>query len=226
VRDQDEFVARLKAEGEKHYHHQHPFHRRMHEGKLDQRELQCWVLNRFYYQTRLPIKDALIVAKSSDARFRRVWLQRIVEQDGAAEGEGGIEQWLRLAEGVGLDRERVRSFDEVVPAVRFACDAYVSLVREATLVEAVASSLTELFSPELMTDRVAAWEKHYSFIDPATLEYFRQRPPRARQGSGFSLEFVVAHARNAEERERCVAALTTKCRILIAMLDGIQAAAS
>ena len=145
------FVARLREEGRRRYHDQHPFHRRMHEGELGRREIQGWVENRFYYQTRIPIKDAIILSRSEDPAFRRAWIHRIVDHDGEREGEGGIELWLRLAEGVGLDRAEVAGLRRVLPAVRFACDAYVALVRERSLLECVASSLTEFFAPELMS---------------------------------------------------------------------------
>ncbi|HWL85242.1 MAG TPA: pyrroloquinoline quinone biosynthesis protein C, partial [Polyangiaceae bacterium] len=139
----DDFVARLREEGDKRYHDRHPFHLRMHEGSLTREQIQAWVLNRYYYQTRIPIKDAIILSKSDDPTFRRMWMQRIVDHDGKAEGEGGLAQWQRLAEGVGLDVDEVKSLRRVLPGVRFACDAYVTLVREQPLVEAVASSLTE-----------------------------------------------------------------------------------
>src|SRR5580704_19386478 len=134
----DEFLSRLRAEGEKRYHDRHPFHVRMHAGELSRAQIQGWTLNRFYYQTRIPIKDALILSKSEDPGFRRLWIHRITDHDGAREGEGGLALWLRLAEGVGLDRAEVASLSRVEPAVRFACDAYVTLVRERSLLEAVA----------------------------------------------------------------------------------------
>ena len=154
--DADAFVARLKIEGEKRYHDRHPFHIAMHAGKLSREQIQAWVRNRFYYQTRIPIKDAIVLSKSEDPAFRRVWIHRIVDHDGKQEGEGGIAQWLRLAHGVGLDVEEVKSLRGVLPGVRFACDAYVTLVRERPLVEAVASSLTEFFSPDIMARRIVS----------------------------------------------------------------------
>jgi len=156
----DEFIAWVRREGEQRYHDHHRYHRLMHDGKLTKLQLQQWVLNRYYYQTRIPIKDAIIIAKSEDSAFRRMWIRRIQDHDGAESGEGGLELWLRLAAGVGLDRDEVASCRSVLPGVRFACDAYVELVRERSLVEAVASSLTEFFAPDLMSKRVLAWEQH------------------------------------------------------------------
>ena len=137
----------LRQEGLQRYHHEHPFHILMHQGKLSTHQLQQWVLNRYYYQTRIPIKDALIIAKSEDPAFRRMWIRRIHDQDGEDSGGGGLARWRKLAGAVGVEEPQLVTFNSVLPGVRFACDAYVSLVREATLVEAVASSLTELFAP-------------------------------------------------------------------------------
>jgi len=219
------FVERLRAEGAARYHNRHPFNVRMHAGELSREELQRWVVNRFYYQTRIPIKDALIVSKSDDSAFRRGWLRRIVDHDGTKEGEGGIAEWLLLARGLGLDPAVVRSCGGVLPGVRFACDAYVQLVRERSLVEAVASSLTEHFAPEIMRTRIAAWEKHYPWVDEKALAYFRSRVPRATRDAEEALAFVVAHAITPELQEGCVRALVDKCTILWAMLDAIAEAA-
>src|SRR5580704_13293755 len=142
----EELRARLRQVGEERYHHQHPFHLLMHEGKLSRGQLQAWVLNRYYYQSRIPIKDAIILSRSDDPEFRRAWRKRVLDHDGDNSSEGGIERWLRLAEATGLSRERVASCAEVLPAVRFAVEAYIDLVKNRSLLEAVASSLTELFS--------------------------------------------------------------------------------
>jgi pyrroloquinoline-quinone synthase len=222
----DEFLARLKVEGEKRYHDRHPFHVAMHEGRLSRAQIQGWTLNRYYYQTRIPIKDALILSKSEDPAFRRSWIRRIHDHDGDASEpgrEGGLALWLRLAEGVGLDPAEVKSCARVLPAVRFACDGYVQLVRERPLVEAVASSLTEFFSPDIMTRRLAAWEKHYPWVDPRVQEYFRSRVPRAREDSGEALAFVMEHAETRDAQERCLAAFVTKCDVLWCLLDAVAA---
>jgi pyrroloquinoline-quinone synthase len=219
-----EFVEWLRREGEARYHDRHRYHVLMHEGKLTRAQLQQWVLNRYYYQTRIPIKDAIIVSKSEDPAFRRMWIRRIHDHDGQAEGEGGLALWLRLAEGVGLDREEVASCRSVLPGVRFACDGYVDLVRSRTLLEAVASSLTEFFAPDIMTKRVLAWEKHYPWVSPEMLAYFRGRVTRARHDSEEAIEFVVRYAASYEMQERCVAALIRKTEILWQLLDCVYAA--
>ena len=218
------FVDRLRAEGAPRYHDLHPFNARMHAGGLSKSELQCWVENRFYYQTRIPIKDALIVSKSDDGAFRRAWVRRIHDHDGASEGEGGLAEWLALARAVGLDVEDVRSCRRVLPGVRYACDSYVELVRSRSLVEAVASSLTEHFAPSIMRTRVAAWEKHYAWVDAAALQYFRQRVPRATRDAEEALAFVTLHATTTALQDACVRALLDKCAILWAMLDTIAEA--
>jgi pyrroloquinoline-quinone synthase len=224
VLERDAFVERLRAEGEKRYHDRHPFHLRMHEGKLSREQIQGWVLNRFYYQTRIPIKDAIILSKSEDPTFRRVWIHRIHDHDGKEEGQGGLAQWIRLAKGVGLDEEEVKSLRRVLPGVRFACDAYVTLVRERPLVEAVASSLTEFFSPDIMARRVVAWEQHYPWVDADTLAYFRGRVTRAKEDSREAIDFVLANARTRDVQERCIDALIEKTNILWALLDAVDRA--
>ena len=220
----DEFAAWLRREGERRYHDQHPFHLRMHRGELTREQLQQWVLNRYYYQSRVPIKDAIILSKSEDPAFRRMWIQRIHDHDGERAGEGGLALWLRLAEGVGLDLDLVTGFGEVLPGVRFACDGYVQLVQRVSLVEAVASSLTESFAPDLMSRRIQAWEKHYPWVRPDVLEYFRTRVTRARTDSEQAIDFVRRNATSYDLQERCVAALIRKTEILWHILDCLQAA--
>jgi pyrroloquinoline-quinone synthase len=218
----DEFVERLRQEGASRYHDHHSFHVRMHAGTLSREELQAWVRNRYYYQTRIPIKDAIILSKSEDPAFRRAWIRRIHDHDGEKDGEGGLALWLRLAEGVGLPVEEVRNLSGVHPGVRFACDGYVELVRERSLVEAVASSLTEFFAPDLMSRRVLAWEAHYPWVDRSTIEYFRSRVPRAKRDSAEAMEFVVSHAPTRALQEACVAALIRKTEILWHLLDCVD----
>lgn len=222
----DAFVARMRAEGARRYHDHHPFHLRMHDGALSRSELQAWVLNRYYYQTRIPIKDALILAKSDDPAFRRMWIHRLRDHDGEREGEGGLAQWLRLAEAAGLDAVTVASCAQVLPGVRFACDAYVELVRESPLVVAVASSLTEFFAPDLMSARIAAWEKHYPWVAAAGLEYFKNRVTFARRDSLEAIGFVTARATTPELQSACLAALVRKTEVLWHLLDCVQASAS
>ena len=219
----DAFVARLRDEAARRYHDHHHFHIAMHRGTLTREQLQAWTRNRFYYQTRIPIKDALILSKSEDPAFRRAWIRRIHDHDGDQPGEGGLELWLRLADGVGLDRAEVESCSGVLPGVRFACDAYVELVRERSLLEAVASSLTELLAPELMSKRVEAWEEHYPWVRSDVLAYFRSRVPRAQRDSREAVDFVVAHATTRELQERSVAALIRKTEILWHLLDCVAA---
>jgi pyrroloquinoline-quinone synthase len=218
------FIERLRDEGARRYHDAHPFHERMHEGALTRPELQRWVQNRYYYQTRIPIKDALILSKSEDPAFRRVWIHRLRDHDGDAPGTGGLAQWLKLAEAVGLDPDEVASCREVLPGVRFACDGYVALVRESPLVVAVASSLTEFFAPDLMSRRIEAWEKHYPWVAAAGLAYFRNRVTRARADSQEAVTFVVENATTRALQEACVAALIRKTEVLWHLLDCVQAA--
>jgi pyrroloquinoline-quinone synthase len=219
-----EFVGRMRADGGSRYHDRHPFHLAMHEGRLTREQLRMWVQNRFYYQTRIPIKDALILSKSEDAAFRRFWIHRIVDHDGQKAGEGGLALWLRLSDGVGLDRDEVASCRSVLPGVRFACDAYVELVRHGTLLEAVASSLTEFFAPDLMSRRILAWEEHYPWVDPSVMDYFRTRVTRARTDSEEAVSYVTREATTRALQEKCLAALRKKTEVLWHLLDCVQLA--
>lgn len=218
-----EFVEWLRREGSQRYHDSHPYHRRMHQGQLTREQLQQWVVNRYYYQTRIPIKDALILSKSDSPVFRRTWIHRIVDHDGAEPGQGGLALWLQLAEAVGLEPERVQSCRDVLPGVRFACDAYVQLVRDLPLTQAVASSLTEFFAPDLMSQRIAAWEAHYPWVSLEKLGYFRARIGRARCDADEAMAFVTARAETYSEQAACVAALIRKTQILWGLLDALQA---
>jgi len=221
---QDAFLQWLKREGSHRYHDRHPFHELMHNGHLTKTQLQQWVLNRYYYQTRIPIKDALIVSKSEDPAFRRMWLRRIQDHDGEQEGAGGLALWLELARGTGLDADEVRSLRAVLPGVRLACDEYVRFVHEAPLLEAVASSLTELFAPSLMARRLEAWKQHYPWVRLESLEYFQLRISRAALDSNQAVEFVVQHATTYSLQESCVRALVKKADILWTLLDELSLA--
>ena len=217
----DAFIARLRAQGTR-YHNLHPFHRRMDAGELSREELQRWVANRFYYQKCIPLKDAAILANCPDVEVRRQWIQRIVDHDGATAGEGGTESWLRLGEALGVARDELRSERRVLPAVRYAVDAYVNFARQKPWVEAVASSLTELFGPAAMRARLEAIERHYPWIDPAGLDYFRARLVQAPRDAQYALDLTVEHSRTPEQQDAAVAALRFKTEMLWAQLDAIE----
>ena len=219
-----ELEARLRAIGAERYHHQHPFNLRMHEGTLRPDEIRTWVRNRYYYQTRIPLKDGAILTKSEDPAFRREWIQRIHDHDGRAPGEGGLELWLALAEAVGLDRAEVASCRRVLPGVRQACDDYVRFVESNDLLASVASSLTELFAADIMPVRIAAFEKHYRWIGEDGLRYFRSRTVQAPRDAEQGLRFVLEHARSESDQTRCLAALERKCEILWRLLDAVEVA--
>ena len=217
----DELIARLRAQGAR-YHDAHPFHRRMDAGELTREELQRWVANRFYYQRCIPLKDAAILANCPEVEVRRVWVQRILDHDGTADSAGGIESWLRLGEALGVTREELRSERRVVPAVRYAVDAYVSFARRRPWIEAVASSLTELFGPAAIRVRLEALERHYPWIEPAGLEYFRTRLVQAPRDARYALDLTVERCRTPEQQDAAVAALRFKTEVLWAQLDAIE----
>jgi pyrroloquinoline-quinone synthase len=217
----EEFIARLRAQGGR-YHDQHPFHRRMDAGELTREELQRWVANRFYYQKCIPLKDAAIMANCDEVEVRREWVQRIVDHDGTAEGTGGIESWLRLGEALDVSRDELVSERGVLPAVRYAVDAYVNFARSKPWVEAVASSLTELFGPAAIRVRLEALERHYPWIDRAGLEYFRTRLVQAPRDAQYALDLTVERCRTPAQQDAAVAALRFKTEVLWAQLDAIE----
>jgi len=222
--DRDTFLQRLREIGKGRYHHLHPFHMAMNAGQLSPSQIRGWIANRFYYQQNIPIKDAAILSNCPRPEIRRIWIHRILDHDGQTEGEGGIEAWLRLGEAAGLSRDDLWSHRYLLPGVRFAVDAYVNFCRTQPWPIAVASSLTELFAPDLMQERLAAFEKHYTWIAPDGLEYFRARLTQARRDSREGLELTLTHCNTHELQKKAVEALAFKCDLLWAMLDAIQLA--
>jgi pyrroloquinoline-quinone synthase len=217
-----EFEARLRGVGAERYHNRHPFHRLLHGGKLSKTQVQAWALNRYIYQARIPVKDAIIVSRLPTADLRRVWRQRLEDHDGAKPGEGGLERWLKLTDGLGLERAVVISEAQALPATIFAADAYVHFVRDRSLLEAVASSLTEMFAPTIIAERVDGMLKGYDFVSKDTLAYFGARMTQAPRDADFALGYCLEHANTLEAQEACIAALTFKCNVLWAMLDALH----
>ena len=218
---EDELVERLRAQGTR-YHNLHPFHVRMDAGQLTRDELQRWVANRFYYQRCIPLKDAAILSNCPEIQVRREWIKRIVEHDGTSAGTGGIESWVRLGEALGVARDELMSERRVLPAVRYAVDAYVNFARQRPWIEAVASSLTELFGPSAIRVRLAALEARYPWIDPAGLQYFRDRLVAAPRDAQYALDLVVERCVTREQQHSAVAALRFKTEMLWAQLEAIE----
>jgi pyrroloquinoline-quinone synthase len=240
--DRETFVEKMRAIGGRAYHHKHPFHIAMNEGELAPEALRAWVANRFYYQRNIPIKDAAIVSNCPVREVRRIWIHRISDHDGtttsrsslqsAQAGEssatgkpphdGGIEAWLRLGEACGLPRDELMSDRHLLAGVRFAVDAYVNFARTQPWPIAIASSLTELFAPDLMTARLAAFEKFYPWIDPRGLDYFRRRVTQARRDSDEALAITLEYCNTPELQREALRALEFKCDVLWSMLDAIH----
>ena len=212
----------LHAIGAERYHNLHPFHRLLHDGNLTRGQVQAWALNRYYYQSQIPAKDASLVARLPTAALRREWRSRLMDHDGNAPGEGGIARWLRLAEGVGLDPAYVESTNGLLPGTRFAVDAYVHFVRDRSVLEAVASSLTEMFSPSIIAERVAGMLSHYDFVTEDTLAYFTPRLTQAPKDVNFALSYVKEHARTPEQQGLVLDALRFKCGVLWSQLDALH----
>ncbi len=217
-----ELEEALRAIGRARYHDKHPFHRLLHTGKLNKGQVQAWALNRYVYQSRIPIKDAALIARCPDSDLRRVWRQRLIDHDGAKPGEGGIARWLKLTDGLGLDRAYVVSEEGALPASVFAVEAYVRFVREKSLLEAVASSLTEMFSPTIIAERVAGMLANYAFVSKETLAYFDARTTEAPRDAEFALDYVKRNATTPEMQRQVLRALEFKCGVLWSQLDALH----
>ena len=218
----DEIEAALRAIGAERYHNLHPFHRALHDGKLHKAQVQAWALNRYYYQARIPAKDATLLARLPTTELRREWRRRVEDHDGTSPETGGIARWLKLTDGLGLDRAYVESLEGLLPTTRFAVDAYVHFVGERPILEAIASSLTELFSPTIISERVSGMLRNYNFITEETLAYFKPRLTQAPQDSAFALAYVKEHARTPEQQQAVLAALRFKGDVLWSMLDALD----
>ncbi len=217
------FEAKLRAIGERQYHDLHPFHQLLHGGELKKGQVQAWALNRFYYQISIPRKDLALMSHIEDPELRNTWRQRVLDHDGGGEGgTGGIERWLRLTDGLGMNREDVKNLKGLLPATRFAVDAYVHFVSTKPTLEGIASSLTELFAPDIHRERIDGFERYYEFANDATLSYFRRRLIEAPRDVEFGLAYVLEHAITREQQEKCVAALTFKTELLWAQLDALH----
>lgn len=217
----NEFEEALRGVLTERYHIHHPFHKRMNAGDLTLGQMQAWALNRYCYQYIIPKKDALILSRSEEPAFRQEWRKRLVDHDGEDGSDGGIARWLKLAEGVGLDKDSVVSRQKALPATRFAVQAYISLVSENSMLVAVASSLTELFSPVAIGERVPAMLSRYDYITEETLAYFKPRMTQAPRDADFALELVKEWATTPEAQSEAIDALIGKCDILWAMLDAL-----
>ncbi len=218
----EEFLAALRAVGERGYHHLHPFHVRMNAGELAPGEIRRWVANRFHYQRSIPLKDAAILSNCPERDVRRAWLHRIVDHDGSEDIQGGIEAWLRLAEGCGVSREAVLAGEGLLPGVRFAVDAYVNFARREPWPVAIASSLTELFAPDLMAERLAAFRRHYQWVPDWAFDYFQSRVTQARIDSDEALALTMRWCDTSALRQSAVDALRFKCDVLWSLLDAID----
>jgi coenzyme PQQ biosynthesis protein C len=213
---------RLREVGAKRYHNLHPFHRMLHTGQCSKGQVQAWALNRYYYQAMIPLKDGSLIGRCEDPALRREWRKRLDDHDGDDGRPGGIERWLRLTDGLGLDRAEVISTRLLLPATRFAVQAYVHYVRERSMLEAVASCLTELFSPQIINERMSGMLANYDYITAETLSYFDKRPPQAERDANFALDWVKQHARSAEQQQAVVDTLVFKCDVLWSMMDALH----
>jgi pyrroloquinoline-quinone synthase len=219
-----EFEVRLREKGNA-YHIHHPMNVLLNSGGASREQIRGWVANRFYYQIAIPVKDAAILSNCPDREVRRGWIQRILDHDGFEIGEmrdeGGVEAWIRLGVAVGLAREEILDLRHVVPGVRFAVDAYVNFARRAPWQEAICSSLTELFAPEIHKQRLANWPQHYPWIEPTGLQYFRNRVGQARRDVEQGLQITLDYFDTRPLQERALEVLQFKLDVLWSMNDAM-----
>ena len=222
----EEFEQRLRAK-DKSYHIHHPFHIAMNGGECTKEQVQGWVLNRFYYQIMIPIKDGAILSNMPDKEHRKLWIQRILDHDGIDDDEGGIEAWINLGKAVGLEREDVTSLKHVSPGVKFAVDAYINFAKQRSWQESVCSSLTELFAPHIHQQRISSWPSMYPWIDESGLSYFKKRLTEARRdvehGLGVTLDYF---SKTREMQEKALEILQFKLNVLWVIADSIMLASS
>ena len=218
----EEFESSLRKIGETRYHNLHPFHKLLHGGKLNKGQVQAWALNRYYYQCSIPIKDAVVMSRMKDPELRRIWRKRILDHDGEDADSGGIERWYKLTDGLGLDREYVKSTDGILSTTRFAVDAYVNFVKEKTLLESMTSSLTELFAPSIHKERISGMLENYDFINDDIMSYFTKRLTQAPDDAQYVLDYALENATTRQEQEDVCNALTFKTQVLWSMLDALH----
>ncbi len=217
----EQLEEQLRFIGATRYHSLHPFHGLLHGGKLNKGQVQAWALNRYYYQSTIPIKDAVVISRFRDRATRIEWRHRIEDHDGNFDTEGGIERWLQLTSGLGVDNDYVESAEGILPATRFAVDAYVHFVRDKSPLEAIASSLTELFAPNLHEERISGMLQHYDFINPGVMTYFKRRLEQAPRDANFALDYVKQHATTPADRQLVCNALIFKTNVLWVQLDAL-----
>lgn len=218
----DALETELRRIGAERYHNLHPFHRLLHSGRLDRGQVQAWALNRYCYQAAIPRKDLALMSRMTDRATRRAWRNRVIEHDGSSDDEGGIERWLRLTDGLGLKRAYVESMEGVLPGVRFGVEAYVRFAGERTTLEGIASSLTELFAPQIHEERISGMLANYDFISDDVMRYFRRRLVEAPKDVAFALDCVRRQALTAEQQQAVLDALRFKCDVLWAQLDALH----
>lgn len=231
ILSKDDFHKQLRLIGEKRYHNHHPFHVRMHAGDLSKVELRNWIINRYYYQCNLPVKDSIVMSKLPSRKDRLIWIQRIVDHDGSGNGEnshipGGIDCWIKLAEAAGISEAELTDSKSIHPGAKFAVDAYINFCRNQSWYEAVASSLTELFAPSLISKRIEIFEEHYSWIDPTGMDYFKRRLSQAPRDCDHALALVLEHGTSAQIQNKAMKALHFKCDVLWSLLDAIELASN
>ena len=201
-----------------------PVPKLLHTGELDHGQVQAWALNRYYYQASIPRKDLTLMARLESPDLRRACRSRVLDHDGVEVETGGISRYLQLTERLGLDRDYVVSTVGILPATRFAVDAYVHFVAERPPLEMIASSLTELFAPTIHKERIAGLSQHYDWADDYALAYFRKAPGRGDEGRRVRPRPCDSRGRHAREAGGGAQCHPLQDRCAVAQLDALYMA--
>lgn len=219
-----EFLEQLNQIGETRYHSLHPFHQLLHNGHLNHGQVQAWALNRYYYQWSIPRKDLALMARIDNLELRRAWRSRVIDHEGDVDGVGGIGRYLQLCERLELDLDYVRSLKGLLPATRFAVDGYINFVQSRSTLEAIASSLTELYAPAIHKARIAGLSRHYDWADDYALAYFKKRIAEATRDVDFGRAWILQYARTRSQQEAVLDAVRFKTDVLWSQLDALYSA--
>ncbi len=210
----------VKRSLEPRYFLNHPFMKLFYAGRLTNEQIRAWIVNRFYYQKQMPLKDSIILANCTDTAARKLWLQRLMKREGVGGYRGDVEGWAMLAEAAGISRKTLEN-TEVLPGVRFAVDAYLNFVKTVSWVEGVAASLPELLAVNELPKRIEALRRHYGWIGREGVEFFIERLSYIKEDIELVLELLTTHIRNNIMLKKCFEAARYNCNVHWSMLDAI-----
>ena len=219
----DEFKRHLLTECER-YHITHPLHKDMDEGKMNREQIQAWVANRFYYQINIPRKEAELLTNATSRDYRNKWIQQILHNDTHSDDPGRTEAWLGLGDACELTQDEMWSHNQVLPGVKFAVDAYVNFAKRSSWQDAVCSSLTELFVPEIHQQQLSNWSEHYPWVKQEGVVHFQKRLSQGQCDVDKALAFTLDYFQTRRQQMHALEILNFKFDVLWGMLDAMYMA--